>query len=92
MEHLSVTDVDYGIRGEEQKAILEAIALKRHLAQRIRTLMEEEQLSKSAMAEKMNTSRSSLNRLLDPSNISITLQTLERAALALGKKLNIEML
>jgi len=47
--------------------------------------------TKSAMAEKMHTSRSALDRLLDPANVSITLQTLERAALALGKNLKIKL-
>jgi len=39
----------------------------------------------------MHTSRSALDRLLDPGNISVTLQTLERAALALGKRLKVEL-
>jgi len=43
------------------------------------------------MAEKMHTSRSALDRLLDPTNVSITLQTLESAALALGKSLKVEL-
>jgi len=43
------------------------------------------------MAEKMHTSRSALDRLLDPTNVSITLQTLESAALALGKNLKVEL-
>jgi hypothetical protein len=42
------------------------------------------------MAERMNTSRASLNRLLDPSNKSVTLQTLENAANVLNKRLRIE--
>jgi transcriptional regulator with XRE-family HTH domain len=54
-------------------------------------MMEKKHLSKTAMANKMKTSRSSLDRLLDPSNVSITLQTLERAALALGKTLKIKI-
>jgi hypothetical protein len=39
----------------------------------------------------MATSRSALERLLDPGNVSVTLQTLERAALALDKRLKIEL-
>jgi transcriptional regulator with XRE-family HTH domain len=53
--------------------------------------MKQRHLTKAAMANEMNTSRSALDRLLDPTNVSITLQTLERAALALGKKLKIEL-
>ncbi len=54
-------------------------------------LMEEQNLSKSALARQMNTSRSALDRLLDPTNPSVTLQTLERAALVLGKRLRVEL-
>ena len=68
----------------------EAVAIKRVLAYQIAQLMEQQKLTKTAMAERMQTSRASLNRLLDPGNESATLQTLERAALALGKKLHVE--
>jgi DNA-binding Xre family transcriptional regulator len=51
--------------------------------------MAEQNLSKSAMAKMMSTSRASLDRLLDPENQSVTLQTLEKAANALGKRLQI---
>ena len=69
----------------------EAVAVKRVIALQIEQMMEKKHLSKTAMANKMKTSRSSLDRLLDPSNVSITLQTLERAALALGKTLKIKI-
>ena len=52
---------------------------------------EEDKLSKSAMARRMQTSRSALDRLLDASNPSVTLQTMDRAARALVKKLRIEL-
>ena len=69
----------------------EAAAVKRVIAFKIKQMMEKKHLSKTAMADKMKTSRSALDRLLDPSNVSMTLQTLERAALALGKKLKIKI-
>lgn len=68
----------------------ESVAIKRVLAFQIDQLMKAEGISKSEMAQRMNTSRSSLDRLLDPSNSSVTLQTLQRAAQALGKRLRIE--
>jgi len=52
--------------------------------------MEKQHLSKAAMARQMKTSRSALERLLDPQNTSITLQTLEKAAHVIGKRLRIE--
>ena len=70
----------------------EVIAVKRVIAFKIAALMKENRMSKSAMAIRMRTSRSSLARLLDPENGSISLQTLERAASALGKKLHIELI
>jgi transcriptional regulator with XRE-family HTH domain len=53
--------------------------------------MKEQELSKSAMARRMGTSRSSLDRLLDPEVPSVTLLTLEKAARVLGKRVRIEM-
>ena len=48
-------------------------------------------LTKSALAQRMGTSRASLNRLLDPNHPSVTLLTLEKAASALGLKLRIAL-
>lgn len=69
----------------------EAVAVKRVLAYQIEQLMAAQNLTKTAMAQRMNTSRAALNRLLDPANPSVTLQTLERAASVLGKRLQIEL-
>ena len=69
----------------------EATAVKRVIAHQLGQFMEENKLSKSAMAKRMQTSRSALDRLLDASNPSVTLQTMDRAARALGKKLRIEL-
>jgi antitoxin HicB len=69
----------------------EAVAVKRVLAYQIEHLMKEQKLTKSAMAEKMNTSRAALDRLLNPDNSSVTLQTLERAASVLGKRVQISL-
>lgn len=73
-------------------AEVEAAAIKRVIAFQIDELMKARRLSKTAMAKRMNTSRSSIDRLLDPTNESVTLQTLERAALALGKRLQINFI
>ncbi len=69
----------------------EAVAAKRVVAFQIKKLMEEQKLTKAALARRMNTSRSALDRLLDPGNPSVTLLTLERAASALGRRLKIEL-
>ncbi|MEE9422760.1 MAG: helix-turn-helix transcriptional regulator [Gammaproteobacteria bacterium] len=69
----------------------EAIAIKRVIAFQLGELMKKKKLSKTQLAKRMNTSRSSLERLLDPDNASVTLLTLERAAKALGKRIKIEL-
>lgn len=77
----------------EEEGILEqvdAIAQKRVIAWQLRQAMAQRRLSKTAMAKQMQTSRSALERLLDPDNTSITLLTMEKAAKALGLKLKIE--
>jgi DNA-binding Xre family transcriptional regulator len=69
----------------------ESVAIKRVFAYQVAELMKKKKLSKVAMASKMNTSRSALDRLLDPQNTSITLQTMERAAHVMGKRLRIDL-
>ncbi len=76
---------------EGLRAEAEAVAIKRAIAYQIEVEMKKAKLSKSEMTQKMRTSRSALDRLLDPSNVSVTLQTLEKAASALGKQLKIKL-
>ncbi|NTW99497.1 MAG: XRE family transcriptional regulator [Geobacteraceae bacterium] len=66
-------------------------AVKEVLAWQLEQAMKEEGLTKSAMAERMQTSRVAVDRLLDPGNDSVTLNTLRKAAVAIGKKLKIEL-
>jgi len=89
-KHLG-SSFDSFLEEEGLRADTEAAAIKRVVAYQIEMEMKRAKLSKSAIAKRMHTSRSALDRLLDPANVSITLQTLERAALVLGKNLKIEM-
>lgn len=66
-------------------------AIKRVLARQLDAAMREEGVSKSEMARRMETSRSALNRLLDPTHGSVTLGTLQKAAAALGRELRLEL-
>jgi antitoxin HicB len=75
-----------GIREE-----VEAVAVKRVLAWQLEQAMQEQQKTKQAMAKQLHTSRSQVDRLLDPRNISVTLDTITRAARALGKRLIIRV-
>ncbi len=77
---------DEGIYAEVSKE-----AIKEVVAWELGEAMKELSLSKSEMARRMGTSRAALDRLLEPKNHSVTLQTLSRAAGVLGKKLRIEL-
>lgn len=68
-----------------------AAAIKSIIAEQIAAAMKERGLSKSRMAELMHTSRAQLDRLLDPDNGGTTLETLIRAAKAVGRELRLEL-
>ncbi|MEX0900332.1 MAG: XRE family transcriptional regulator [Gammaproteobacteria bacterium] len=70
---------------------VDAIAVKRYIAFQLARKMAQEGLSKSEMARRMTTSRAALDRLLNPDNSSVTLQTLQNAAQALGGRLKVEL-
>jgi antitoxin HicB len=79
----------------EEEGILEevqAVAIKRVIAWQLSEAMKAGKISKKAMAERMGTSRSQLDRLLDPENSAVHLQTIARAARAVGKRLRLEMI
>jgi len=68
-----------------------AVAVKELIADQIEEEMYRSNITKKALANMMCTSRASLDRLLDPKNISVTLHTLEKVALALNKRLKVEL-
>ena len=70
----------------------EARAIKEILAMQVNEAMMTEGISKSEMARRMHTSRPALDRLLDATNTSVTLHTLQRAAAAVGKRLHLEVI
>ena len=77
-----------------EEGLLEACeeqAIKELLAEQIQHAMQEKGLTRTAMAARMQTSRAALNRLLDPSNSSVTLHTLQKAATVCGKRLRLEL-
>jgi hypothetical protein len=78
----------------QDEGILEevaATAIKRVIAWQIEQEMKAQHITKTAMAAKMKTSRSALNRLLDETDTSLTLTTLASAAAALGKRFRFEL-
>jgi len=86
------SNFDDFLESEGILADVESVAWKRVIAFQIEQLMEEQKLSKTTMAERMQTSRAAIDRLLDSNNGSATLQTLEKAAIVLGKRLRIELI
>ncbi|HXX86474.1 MAG TPA: XRE family transcriptional regulator [Casimicrobiaceae bacterium] len=64
---------------------------KRALAEQLEESMQAAKLTKLDMAKKMATSRSQLDRVLDPGNVSVQLDTLIKAAHALGKEIEIKI-
>ena len=74
----------------EEEAIreeVEAVAVKRVISWQLAEAMRKKKKTKQALAKELNTSRSQLDRLLDPENIAVSLDTISRAAKALGKRL-----
>jgi antitoxin HicB len=96
----AVTDAERGSIGSpfedflEEEGIREEVqaqALKEVLAWQIEQAMKAQSLTKSAMARRMETSRAQLDRLLDPTNTSVTLHTLQKAAAVVGRRLRLEL-
>ncbi len=85
------TDFDDFLKDEGLYEEVTAGAIKRVLTQQISDAMKAGDISKSEMARRMNTSRSQLDRLLDPTNTRIQLDTLFKAARAVGRSVRLEI-
>jgi len=75
-----------GIREEVTAAAIKAV-----IAEQLAHEMKDQGLTKSALAEKLQTSRAQVDRLLDPDNAGVTLETLLRAAKVMGRRLRLEL-
>lgn len=89
--NLSGSTFDSFLEAEDFREEVEAVAIKRVLAWQLERAMREQRKTKRAMASQLQTSRSQLDRLLDPENSSVTLDTITRAARALGKRIIIRL-
>ena len=88
--HIDRTEIfDEFLAKDGLLAECEEAALKMVIADQIKAAMQAEGISKTLMAERMGTSRRQLDRLLDPTHVSVTLTTLRRAASALGRTLRV---
>lgn len=70
----------------------EAVAIKRIIAWQLQKQMQRKRISKKDMATRLRTSRSQLDRLLDPNYLGVTLNTISRAAMVLGKRLKVQVI
>ena len=85
------SDFDDFLREEGVYDQAEAVAVKRVLAYQLERNMQKAQLTKTDMAKRMGTTRAQLDRLLNPENPATTLQTLVKAAGAVGKRVKISL-
>jgi antitoxin HicB len=78
---------------DEENLLVEAneIAIKRVIAWQLQQEIEAKHMTKTDVAKAMGTSRAAVDRLLDPNNTSVTLNTLSKAARILGKKIEIDL-
>ena len=88
-EGLAMLDEFLGEQGTLEK--FQAVAIKEVLAWQIEQAMKAQKLSRRRLAERMGTSRSQIGRLLDPTDGSVTLAALLRAAEMLGRKVRLDL-
>lgn len=85
------SDFDEFLREEGILEEVTARAHKRLLAMQLKEAMVTSRISKVQLAGKLHTSRSQIDRLLDPDNTAVTLESLEQLANAVGKQLRIAL-
>ena len=92
MKHKNIgSNFDDFLQDQGILAEVETAAIKEIVARQITQLMLNKKISKIEMSRRMGTSRAALDRLLDPKNSSVSLKTLDKAALSLGRRLNIQL-
>ena len=82
---------DSWLREEGIYEEVSATAIKRVVARQVEAAMQKKGFSKTEMARRMHTSRAALDRLLDPENDAVTLATLQKAAVAVGREIRLEL-
>ncbi len=81
---------DSWLREEGIYEEVSANAAKRVIARQVEAAMQKKGLTKTEMARQMHTSRAALDRLLDPDNAAVTLSTLQKAAIVVGREIRLE--
>lgn len=86
------SSIDDFLRDEGVLVEVQALAIKEVIAWQLDQAMKDRKLSKRKLAELMHTSRTQVDRILDPADGNVTIATLQRAAAVLGRKVNVELL
>ena len=89
---VSLTTLDGFLKDQGKLEEFQATAIKEVLAWQIAEAMRSNNISRKSLAERMNTSRSQISRLLDPKDGNVTLTTLQRAAKMVGRSLRLELI
>ena len=82
---------DSWLREEGLYEDVSATAIKRVVARQVEAAMRQKGLTKAEMARRMHTSRAALDRLLDPDNGALTLSTLQKAAIVVGREIRLDL-
>src|SRR6516165_6791661 len=87
-----LSSLDEFLAEEGRLEEFEAVAIKEVLAWQLAEAMKAQKLSRKGLAERMQTSRSQIRRLLDPKDGNVTIATLQRAAKVVGRTLRVELI
>jgi antitoxin HicB len=86
------TTLDSLLEQDGTLGAFQAQAIKEVIAWQLAEAMKDRNLTKTRLAALMQTSRSQVNRMLDPQDGNVTLQTLQRAAVLVGRRVQVELL
>lgn len=85
------SSLDDFLKGEGVLEEFQAVAIKEVIAWQLAEAMKERKLSKRKLAELMHTSRTQVDRVLDPADGNVTIATLQRAAAIVGRRVQVEL-
>ncbi|MGY6627429.1 MAG: helix-turn-helix domain-containing protein [Oceanicaulis sp.] len=83
--------IDDFLEEEGVRDAFQARAVKEVIAWQLTQAMKERNLSKRQLAALMKTSRNHIDRVLDPENGNVTIETLQRAADFVGRKVEVQL-
>ncbi|MFW3373249.1 XRE family transcriptional regulator [Aliarcobacter butzleri] len=86
------SDFDEFLKEEDIFEEVNNNAIKKVIAYQIAQEMKQQNITQTELAKMMNTSRTVIHKLLNPENNSLTLQSLQSVANALGKRLSISLI